>query len=206
MLRDLYRQIVSDGDGRPWWIQLEELERKAFVQRGVFEPMFDEAVTEDAFVESAAWERANEEGDRSKRFQYIAEVEEARERQEARQRMLLVERFVDELPETLKYMRHRAAAHFDRVERGLRVDTVDSFERVLFKLAGKLAAEVMRERMRELEAAARLGRSRGNGTNGVENAAEELLNDWVWKIRRFMDRLRPTPREPTVQDPYGDRR
>ncbi len=99
-----------------------------------------------------------------RRREIIASMEEQRRARERRQDMLLVERLVDEFPETFEYLREGAASHLRRVSKTVLmrggVNTLAAAERLVVRLLAGAVDEVYRNRMDRVAGMSRLGRQR----------------------------------------------
>lgn len=154
------------------------------MNNGIFEPMFDAGILDEAEEMSRIGESI---GDGFERHRQISEMEARQFRHQERQKMLLIERVIDELPETADFLRDHAAARL-RAASTLIIDkglggTLRWSEGVATRFVAKVADEVYRERLDRVEAMSRLGRkpsSMGSqppsDRDAARDAAQEALN------------------------------
>jgi hypothetical protein len=201
--------------------------------------MFDEGALRDAEDMAQSFDEALSEGRSGelngtpigmRERELMAEREERRRKQQERQEMLLIERVIDELPDTAAYVRNRVVTHARDVvgKSVLRAGAhvVMKVESFAVRGVSKVVQHVYQERLDRAEAMARLGRRkdrrdpRGGSNERVyaKDAGAEAANDLfehlatrihvafhrprVWLARKLMGAERSKPQgEPYVEVP-----
>lgn len=174
------------------------------IGKGIFSPMFDQGALDEAehgaaAADQAMWEKRSNPilNTRIRTRELLAEAQEQEERMRERQEMLLVARFLDELPETIDFLRATARRRGAGVRHRLRrkLDgAVDAVERRAVRIITMAAQEVYRERMEQVELVTRLGRKRPQrGSDPVRTPGIDIGDD---------PENRPTPESNAVNDVF----
>lgn len=179
--------------------------------RGIFDSMFGRDLLGEVDDVMDAVDQSLEDGyngiDRRAR---VEEARQKRERHEERQRMLLLQRLIDELPETADYIRKGIVAHTkdaaDRIVVQSAATAVLGTEMLAARFVGKVVEQVYRERMDRMETLSRLGRKRpvartssvsgpaagpaGWSRSPEEEAVEDVFDQLMSKVHSVLHPLR----------------